>query len=66
MPKALRSRPGTTRAAAELGESSSRPKGPVTFLEAQWRKAEAQCRLKDAVREVLEVGRKHHATQDGG
>lgn len=47
MPTPLRSRPGATRAAAELFAElwgGSRPKAPVTFLEAQWQKAEAQCR----------------------
>lgn len=69
MPKPLRSCPGTTIAAAELFaelEGASRPRRALTFLESQWRKAEAQCRLEDAVREVVEVGQKRQAPQEGG
>lgn len=46
-----RNRPYTTRAAAELFAElgkGMRPKGPVTYLEAQWQRVEAQCRLEDA------------------
>jgi len=54
-----RNHPYTTRAAAglfaELGRGM-RPKGPVTYLEAQWQRVEAQCRLEDALREVNRTG----------
>ena len=47
-----RNHPYTTRAAAELFAELGkgiRPKGPVTYLEAQWQRVEAQCRSEDAL-----------------
>ena len=59
MSATLRSPLYTTRAAAELFAElgkSMRPKGPVTYLEAQWQRVEARCRLEDALREVNRTG----------
>jgi len=46
-----------TRAAAEQF-AHMRPEVPVTFLDAQWQKAEAQCCLEDARREKEAAGAK--------